>query len=360
MIFSNKTPAMNQGEIENYWNTLCSFTGENPQEEAQILSDKILYPNYLFRYRSVNNNNLEALRTNKIYLSQASKYDDPFDTYLHIDFNRISQEFEKSYKSIQQIENLSSALKKIFSYSNLEIPSTYTDLMTSSLNLKESHKNELKNQFLSYIFPFRTKIQEKVFSACFSENGFNETLWLKYADMHKGFALMYDLTNEESFICGKKKECENCPIKQKGVSIYPVYYTNKPYDATEFAKTIMAEEIANVFKIPLEKIMINGFKSPIWEVEKNSLIKKECHKYDQEWRMIANCPITPPVTVEWIPDSVILGLRTSAVDAKLIISMAKQAGIKNVYQSYIDNSNRLNAFKISEEYLCEIIGMKTK
>lgn len=76
--------------------------------------------------------------------------------------------------------------------------------------------------------------------------------------------------------------------------------------------------------------------------------------------MIANCPITPPVTVEWIPDSVILGLRTSAVDAKLIISMAKQAGIKNVYQSYIDNSNRLNAFKISEEYLCKIIGMEAK
>lgn len=34
---------------------------------------------------------------------------------------------------------------------------------------------------------------------------------------------------EMEMICGKKKECENCPIKQKGVSIYPVYYTNKPY-----------------------------------------------------------------------------------------------------------------------------------
>ena len=76
--------------------------------------------------------------------------------------------------------------------------------------------------------------------------------------------------------------------------------------------------------------------------------------------MIANCPITPPVMVEWIPDSVILGLRTSAVDAKLIISMAKQAGIKNVYKSYIDNSNRLNAFKISEEYICKIIGTEVK
>lgn len=76
--------------------------------------------------------------------------------------------------------------------------------------------------------------------------------------------------------------------------------------------------------------------------------------------MIANCPITPPVTVEWIPDSVFLGLRTSAVDAKLIISMAKQTGIKNVYQSYIDNSNRLNAFRISEEHLCKIIGMEER
>ena len=99
---------MNQGEIENYWNTLCSFTGENPQEEAQILSDKILYPNYLFRYRSVNNNNLEALRTNKIYLSQASKYDDPFDTYLHIDFNRISQEFEKVISLFSKFQILKS------------------------------------------------------------------------------------------------------------------------------------------------------------------------------------------------------------------------------------------------------------
>lgn len=40
--------------------------------------------------------------------------------------------------------------------------------------------------------------------------------------------------------------------------------------------------------------------------------------------------------------------------------MAKQAGIKNVYKSYIDNSNRLNAFKISEEYICKIIGTEVK
>ncbi len=360
MYFSNRTPAMNKEEIEDYWNTLCSFTGKDSQKEAQLLSDKILYPNFLFRYRTVNNNNLEALRTNKIYLSQASKYDDPFDTFLHIDFSRLCQEFEENYKSMQRIEDLSSVLKKIFSYSDQDILSKNMKLFTSPINLKKLHENGLKEKFLSYTLPIRTKIQEKVCSACFSENGFNEVLWLKYADMHKGFVLMYDLTNTDKFICGKKKECENCPIKQKGVSIYPVYYSDKPYDATEFAKTIMAEEISDIFKIPLEKIMMNGFKSSIWEVEKNSLIKKECHKYDQEWRMIANCSITPPVTVEWIPDSVILGLRTTAVDAKLIVSMAKQAGIKNIYQSFIDMDNRLNAFKISEDDIYNIIGVKIK
>lgn len=46
--------------------------------------------------------------------------------------------------------------------------------------------------------------------------------------------------------------------------------------------------------------------------------------------MIANCPIIPPVMVEWIADNVILGLRTSTIDAKLIISMAIEVGIKSI------------------------------
>ena len=109
MAFSNKIPAMNQDEIENYWDTLCSFTGEDPQKEAQILSDKILYPNYLFRYRSVNNNNLEALRTNKIYLSQASN----MMTHLILICKLILIEFVMNLK---KIINLFSELKIYLQY----------------------------------------------------------------------------------------------------------------------------------------------------------------------------------------------------------------------------------------------------
>lgn len=78
------------------------------------------------------------------------------------------------------------------------------------------------------------------------------------------------------------------------------------------------------------------------------MIKKECHKYDEEWRMIANGKMKLPAMIEWVPAGVIIGLRTPPVDRNLIISMAKEAGIKSIYQSYIDEKNKLNAYPLKD------------
>lgn len=85
---------MNNAEMEEYWRTLSSLTGENIPDEISLLMTKIRYPRFLYRYRPINNNNLDALRTNKLYFSTASNYDDPFDTFLHIDVEKLRQEFE--------------------------------------------------------------------------------------------------------------------------------------------------------------------------------------------------------------------------------------------------------------------------
>ena len=37
----------------------------------------------------------------------------------------------------------------------------------------------------------RNEIKKDIWSVCFSENGCNETLWLKYAEQHKGFAVEF-------------------------------------------------------------------------------------------------------------------------------------------------------------------------
>ena len=337
--------AMIHDEMQDYWKTLCSFTGEDIPNEINQLMAKIRYPRFLYKYRAVNNNNLDALRSNKLFFSKASSYDDPFDTFLHIDMEKIRQEFDSNYNSLEALTALANGMKEAFQ-NRPDIPQEFIQQVTTVNGLKQLYASEITNQFFSYVLTLRTKIQDEILSICFSENGFNETLWLKYADMHKGFCLMYDLSDIDSFHCGKMDKCANCGVSKYGTSIYPVYYSNTPHDATNFAKLVMGQDMAQRLGGPLPDFMQKELKPLPWEVERNSLIKKECHKYDEEWRMIANRKMNLPAMIEWVPAGVIIGLRTSQVDKNLIISMAKEAGIKSVYQSYIDEKNRLNAFPL--------------
>ena len=71
---------------------------------------------------------------------------------------------------------------------------------------------------------------------------------------------------------------------------------------------------------------------------------KECHKYDEEWRMITGCIMKPPVMMEWVPSGIILGLRMDVAEENLVVSMAKEAGIKNIYKSDINAQNKLDAY----------------
>lgn len=102
------------------------------------------------------------------------------------------------------------------------------------------------------------------------------------------------------------------------------------------------EEETTATQIPPELYADMG--SALWEQERTTLIKKECHKYDEEWRMITGCIMKPPVMMEWIPSGIILGLRMDVAEENLVVSMAKEAGIKNIYKSYINAQNKLDAY----------------
>ena len=159
---------------------------------------------------------------------------------------------------------------------------------------------------------------------------------------------MYDLNDSDSFRCGKLDRCSNCGVYKYGTRLYPVYYSDTPHDATKFAKFVMGQDMIQQLQVPLPDFMQEELKHLPWEIERNSLIKKECHKYDEEWRLIANCKMNLPAMIEWVPAGVIIGLRTSQVDTNLIISMAKEAGIKKIYKSNNKEKNRLNAYLLTE------------
>lgn len=46
---------------------------------------------------------------------------------------------------------------------------------------------------------------------------------------------------------------------------------------------------------------------------------------------------------EWISDAIILGLRMEIDERDLITDIAKQAGIKNIYQNFINDDGELDA-----------------
>lgn len=229
--------AMSHDEMQDYWETLCSFTGEDIPNEVNQLMAKIRYPRFLYKYRAVNNNNLDALRSNKLFFSKASSYDDPFDTFLHIDVDKIRQEFNSNYSSPEALAALANGMKETFQ-NQPGIPQEFIQQVTNVEGLKQLFANGITKQFLSYVLTLRSKIQDEILSICFSENGFNETLWLKYADMHKGFCLMYDLSDADSSHCGKLDNqkvtsgdlsCKIPPAIQNpqasGLCILPTYCT---------------------------------------------------------------------------------------------------------------------------------------
>ena len=95
------------------------------------------------------------------------------------------------------------------------------------------------------------------------------------------------------------------------MSLYPIYYSDKPYDATEYGKWFAASLILK-YLVPenKEKIIIDKyFPKMVWEKVKVVLIKKKCHMYDQEWRMIYPMWNNKTITIKWQTYGIILGLK---------------------------------------------------
>lgn len=334
---------MDFAKRKRFWEILCSLPGKDVKLESQKLMQTIEYPNHLFRYRPVSLSSLDALRTNKLYFSSANYYDDPFDTFLHIDIEKIKNEYISIFSDQENINKFVDSAREVASC-------FFTEEQMAQLNLENITKLSSQNMLeyiLNSVLKFREEVKKDAWSVCFSEDGFNETLWLKYAEQYKGFVQIYDLNNDDNFLCGKQEKCVNCGIIKNGTPLYPIYYSDIPYDATNYAKIIMLNKICEVTGMEIPEKLISLVGNGLWERERITLVKKECHKYDKEWRMITGYTMNSPIMMEWIPSGVILGLKMGKSEENLVVSMAKEAGIQNIYKSFINSRNLLDAYPIT-------------
>lgn len=92
----------------------------------------------------------------------------------------------------------------------------------------------------------------------------------------------------------------------------------------------------------LLKKILDVSENQHWQREKITLIKKRCHHYDAEWRLITvSYPKSYPILMVK-PVGVILGLKMEPNERNLVISLAKEAGINNIYKSIINFNGDLD------------------
>ena len=307
---------MNNEERKIFWDTLNILDGRDFQKDFEKIKTTIYYPEELCKFKRVDDYSLLGLQTNQLYISPAIQYDDPFDTFLYIDWQKLD-------KLDNQFKNYS-----LYGYNKycIDYNEPFSDEgfqhYKASIENKSIHKKMIQS-----LKDTRSKMQEILKSISFTENFKNETLWLKYADNHKGFCLVYNLKE-------KLKDIERL--------LFPIYYSSTPFDATTYA-----------FYLELFKRNNERTKALLAEFEMNtryddfkvSLIKKECHHYDQEWRYLS--PNQNQQYLEWKPSKIIIGLRTPEHHIELIKNSAKIAGIQNIYQVCINSKDEFDIVQLN-------------
>lgn len=332
---------MNNKQRKKFWEKLCTLKGENIEKEIHELNSTIIYPSKLYRYRPLSISSVDALLHNKLYFSTADYYDDPFDTFINVRISEIVPTIKIiNSASDEEIYNFINNVMASFGLNPLLIE----DLQSIKEYLKFSVKSkEFVDDFKQFVRNIRNELKKEIWSVCFSETAINDNLWLKYADAHKGFVIEYDLNDFNNILCGKQEKCLNCAINKFGTCLYPMYYSNKRYDATKFAQYKMACKLTGYnMHQNLYQGIVNIFGNQTWESEKITLIKDYCHRFDREWRMIIPINMNPPVMREWIPSAVYLGLNMDNGNRKMISDIANHAGIKRIAECYITDSGKLS------------------
>lgn len=306
---------MTEKQLRIFWNTLLSQSGKRElmDKERNAVAAVVERPRSLFRFRPVTEGSLDELENNFMYFSSAEHYDDPFDTFMKTDIPGLL-ELAESIKN--NPPELLSIIKKRF----------------PEFDKKALKKDALK---LSPMFPsaediikLRQNMQIDTYSVCFCESVRNESSWMKYADNHKGFVLEYEFS--EDFL----EELWN--YKVLSANLFPIYYSDKKFDATNYA----AHEMLLFLTRPTPAVYNELRRFLCWENTKLSLIKNKCHKYDKEWRLIPAFRLCSRDVIRKKPQSVTIGLRTSKYTERTIIEAAKIAGISKFYKMAIDNRDR--------------------
>ena len=324
---------MTNEQREVFWKVLENLDGKDMMDDSRKLTEAIEFPQYLYRYRPINEYSLDNLRTNTLFFSSADKFDDPFDAYIHVNSTEVKEEVDTFFNDTENLSLAKAQLELLYG--------------NNAPQLDELAQKFIMELFSTILKNTRFCIQRSIRAACFSEDATNRALWLKYGANHSGFCLIYDYYNDENFICGTKEDCKQCK-NATPLPLYPVYYSKEKLNAAQYVKQVAAllslQRLSAINKPYFEEIQeeVNKkYGNGGWWTTKISTIKEYAHNQDKEWRLVIYDPTSEVFIKKWKPCGIIFGLRTTNEHKGILTALAKEAGIQNFYQAKINENDEL-------------------
>lgn len=290
----------------------------------------------LFRYRNINDYTINAFKNDEIFGSCPSTFNDPYDSILSYNTNKLFKHISDKYKQI---------------------------------NFPKDQIKEMSERFVTEVFSNRN-VQDVFAIASLSVDINNETMWAHYASNAKGFALEYsycDLkctinAHNQATIEMTKEFLQNIDINlhtfdgyEIEKSIAPVIYedvknfvTNNMIEIIDYTFESMNKNIT--IKLFLENISLDISGSADYrKLLSNSLfLKKKLWQYEKEWRLIGyNNNFLLANQSKFVkfgklkPKAIYLGEFINEYDEIALIVMSKQKQIPIYKMKSIYNGNKV-------------------
>lgn len=298
-----------------------------------------MIPERLYKYRTCCPNHINAFKMDEVWMSTSDMYNDPFDTLIQYDTQKIIDAFNviDNPQLLQGMtmyvadggtipEPLSSMLSD---EDEKAIQNMAKHFLTNKnyKNLDTVSSQQLKLQITMVLAILPTIILHVSTSACFSEDINSVLMWSHYSKYHQGFALGYDL---RSFLLPNREN----------LGLFPVVYSEQRYNATQY----FCYWIGKLMKLPLKNqdtlahIKLLLHKSKEWN-------------YEKEWRLInsQNKDVFNKSTEPRIirPNSIYYGCHTSEENRKQLHEIAIEKNLQE-YQMRIDDSSMIYEVKATE------------
>lgn len=288
-----------------------------------------LIPNRLYKYRTCKEEHISAFEKDELWLSTPDLFNDPFDTLIQYDEDKIRSAFDDILNPDvfdAMTRHIAAGGKMAEPVNHLVDPAEIERMRIKAADVSSSGKKIMPNteqmkrltvqkEDLLSLLP---KIAQRFSSVlCFSEKIDSILMWSHYSCNHTGFALGYDL---RSLLLPN----------DNNLGLYPVVYSEKRYNAEEF--------LLYLFGLLIQL--------PMKEADKMSSIKLLLYKslewqYEQEWRIIKSNTYNLKEHSESItlkPNSIYYGCHITQDDYQRLHDIALRKNIEEHFMK-LDNAS---------------------